>query len=62
MLRHPCGFSLANKSHDLRLIQDYIGHRDPRHTAHEKSAATKQPFYVGEFEIDIGRSAVIALA
>ena len=62
MLRHSCGFSLAHKSHDLRLIQDYIGHRDPRHTAHEKSAAAKQPFYVREFELDIGRSTVIALA
>lgn len=34
MLRHSCGFALANKGHDLRLIQDYLGHRDPRHTAH----------------------------
>ncbi len=34
MLRHSCGFSLANRGHDLRLIQDYLGHRDPRHTAH----------------------------
>lgn len=34
MLRHSCGFALANKGYDLRLIQDYLGHRDPRHTAH----------------------------
>jgi type 1 fimbriae regulatory protein FimB len=34
VLRHSCGFALANKGHDLRLIQDYLGHRDPRHTAH----------------------------
>ena len=25
MLRHSCGFALANKGHDLRLIQDYLG-------------------------------------
>ena len=31
-LRHACGFALADKGHDLRLIQDYLGHRDPRHT------------------------------
>lgn len=32
MLRHSCGFALANQAHDLRLIQDYLGHRDPKHT------------------------------
>lgn len=42
MLRHSCGFALANKGHDLRLIQDYLGHRDPRHTAHyTRTAATR---------------------
>ena len=34
LLRHSCGFALASKGHDLRLIQDYLGHRDPRHAAH----------------------------
>lgn len=34
MLRHSCGYALANRGYDLRLIQDYLGHRDPRHTAH----------------------------
>jgi type 1 fimbriae regulatory protein FimB len=34
MLRHTCGFYLANQGYDLRLIQDYLGHRDPKHTVH----------------------------
>lgn len=34
MLRHSCGFYLADKGYDLRLIQDYLGHRDPKHTVH----------------------------
>jgi type 1 fimbriae regulatory protein FimB len=34
MLRHTCGFYLANQGYDLRLIQDYLGHRDPKHTIH----------------------------
>ena len=34
MLRHSRGFSLANRGYDLRLIQDYLGHRDPKHTVH----------------------------
>jgi site-specific recombinase XerD len=31
-LRHSCGFALADNGHDLQFIQDYLGHRDPRHT------------------------------
>jgi site-specific recombinase XerD len=34
MLRHSCGFYLANQGCDLRLIQDYLGHRDSKHTVH----------------------------
>lgn len=34
MLRHSCGYYLANSGQDLRLIQDYLGHRDVNHTAH----------------------------
>ncbi len=34
MLRHSCGFYLADQGYDLRLIQDYFGHRDPKHTVH----------------------------
>lgn len=32
-LRHSCGYYLANRGTDLRTMQDYLGHRDPRHTA-----------------------------
>jgi type 1 fimbriae regulatory protein FimB len=32
MLRHACGFALADQGVDRRLIQDYLGHRDIRHT------------------------------
>lgn len=42
MLRHSCGFALANRGYDLRLIQDYLGHRDPRHTAHYTRTAAKR--------------------
>lgn len=34
MLRHGCGFELANQGLDTRLIQDYLGHRNIRHTVH----------------------------
>ncbi|MEG5551151.1 tyrosine-type DNA invertase [Enterobacter wuhouensis] len=32
MLRHACGFALANMGKDTRLIQDYLGHKNIRHT------------------------------
>lgn len=32
MLRHSTGYYLANKGYDTRLIQDYLGHRNIRHT------------------------------
>ena len=32
MLRHSCGFALANKGSDTRLVQDYLGHRNIAHT------------------------------
>ena len=41
-LRHSCGFTLANKGYDLRLIQDYLGHRDPKHTTQYTRVAGKR--------------------
>jgi uncharacterized membrane protein YfcA len=32
LLRHSCGYALANKGCATRLIQDYLGHRNIRHT------------------------------
>lgn len=34
MLRHACGYELAEQGMDTRLIQDYLGHRNIRHTVH----------------------------
>ena len=32
MLRHACGYALANKGHDTRALQAYLGHRNIQHT------------------------------
>ena len=32
MLRHACGFKLANEGHDTRSIQLYLGHKNIQHT------------------------------
>lgn len=42
MLRHSCGFALANKGADFRVIQDYLGHRDPRHTVRYTRTASRR--------------------
>ena len=33
MLRHGCGYALINKGYDVRVVQDYLGHKDIRNTA-----------------------------
>jgi integrase len=32
MLRHSCGYYLASRGYDTRLIQDYLGHKNIQHT------------------------------
>ncbi len=32
MLRHACGFALANAGHDTRAVQAYLGHSNIQHT------------------------------
>ena len=32
MLRHACGYTLANRGHDTRALQAYLGHRNIQHT------------------------------
>ena len=32
MLRHGCGYELANKGHDTRALQAWLGHRNIQHT------------------------------
>ena len=33
MLRHACGYALANRGHDTRAIQGWLGHRSITSTA-----------------------------
>ena len=42
MLRHSCGYYLANTGVDLRTMQDYLGHRDPKHTVHYTRVAGRR--------------------
>jgi integrase len=40
MLRHACGFALANAGSDTRALQAYLGHRNIQHTGKTHPAAT----------------------
>ncbi len=40
MLRHACGFALANAGHDTRSLQAYLGHRNIQHTVRYTELAT----------------------
>lgn len=42
MLRHSCGYYLCNRGTDFRLTQDYLGHRDPKHTTRYTRVAGKR--------------------
>jgi type 1 fimbriae regulatory protein FimB len=41
-LRHSCGYYLADQGTDLRTMQDYLGHRDPRHTVYYTRVAGRR--------------------
>ena len=43
MLRHACGYKLANDGHDTRAIQAYLGHRNIQNTT-RYTALTPQRF------------------
>jgi integrase len=42
MLRHAAGYFLANEGTDTRLIQQFLGHKDIRHTAHYTEISPKR--------------------
>ena len=42
MLRHACGFALANGRHDTRAIQEWLGHRNIQHTTHRFSGSDRR--------------------
>jgi integrase len=42
MLRHACGFALANKGHDTRTLQAYLGHKNIQHTVRYTELASNR--------------------
>ena len=42
MLRHACGFKLANEGHDTRSLQHYLGHKNIQHTVRYTELTSKR--------------------
>ena len=42
MLRHACGFYLASKGYDTRVIQAYLGHKQIQHTVRYTELSPKR--------------------
>jgi type 1 fimbriae regulatory protein FimB len=42
MIRHSAGYALANEGTDFRLLQDFLGHRDPKHTTRYTRTSSKR--------------------
>jgi site-specific recombinase XerD len=42
MLRHAAGYALINDDVDVRLVQEFLGHRTPQMTMHYTAIAPKR--------------------
>ena len=54
MLRHACGFALANRGHDTRSLQAYLGHRNIQHTVRYTELTPSGSRISGEAEHETG--------
>ena len=52
MLRHACGYKLANDGHDTRALQAYLGHKNIQHTVRYSELA---PTRFKDFRSDFSR-------
>jgi site-specific recombinase XerD len=42
MLKHACGYALANRGHDTRALQAYLGHKNIQHTVRYTKLSPKR--------------------
>jgi len=56
MLRHACGYKLANDGHDTRALQPYLGHKNIQHTVRYSELA---PTRFKDFWSDFSRVATL---
>ena len=47
--RHACGYALANRGHDTRALQAYLGHRNIQHTVrYSELSPTQARFWLSK--------------
>jgi len=51
MLRHACGFAVANSGHDTRALQAYHGHKNIQQTVRYTKLAPTRFKDFGEIEV-----------
>ena len=57
MLRHACGFKLANDGHDTRALQHYLGHKNIQHTVrYTEMAPDRFKDFLEGLTLDLGQS------
>ena len=49
MLRHGCGYALANAGHDTRALQAWLGHKNIQHTVRYTELAPDRLHLVAAF-------------
>ena len=51
MLGHACGFAIANKGHDTRALQAYLGHRNIQHSVRYTELAPDRFSIIGRSDL-----------
>src|SRR5262249_15674010 len=50
MLRHACGYALANAGHDTRALQAWLGHKNIQHTVRYTELAPRSEEHTSELQ------------
>ena len=66
MLRHACGYALANKGHDTRALQAYLGHRNiqqsVRYSGHSSDEMAGRLSAIGDLTLTLRTAAYLITA
>jgi hypothetical protein len=62
MLRHACGYALANAGHDTRALQAWLGHKNIQHTVRYTELAPETPIkLIAAYVVEKGKPLTSAI-